>query len=117
MVPFNLRALDETIPRELGNRFGLLLLGLPVGIESPVDRLLEVRRASRRSRTPTRARSPTASSPRWARRRAVEARLIDFFTAKATMVITNVPGPREPSALAGAPLGRARLGAGSGSLG
>ncbi len=36
LVPFNLRPLDQPLPRELGNRFGLVLLGLPVGIEDPL---------------------------------------------------------------------------------
>ena len=31
MVPFNLRPLDQPVPRELGNKFGLVLLPLPVG--------------------------------------------------------------------------------------
>ena len=44
LVPFNLRPLDQPLPRELGNRFGLVLLGLPVGIEDPVERLAEVKR-------------------------------------------------------------------------
>src|SRR5690606_32013060 len=38
MVPFNLRPLDEPLPRDLGNRFGLLLLALPVGLQSAVAR-------------------------------------------------------------------------------
>ena len=44
LVPFNLRPLDEPLPRELGNRFGLVLLGLPVGVDDPVERTLEVKR-------------------------------------------------------------------------
>ena len=44
LVPFNLRPLDQPLPRELGNRFGLVLLGLPVGIEDPLARLAEVKR-------------------------------------------------------------------------
>ena len=31
-VPFNLRPLDQPLPSELGNRFGLVLLRLPLGI-------------------------------------------------------------------------------------
>ena len=34
----------------------------------------------------------------------LEARLIDFFTAKGSMVLTNVPGPRRRLSLAGTPL-------------
>jgi hypothetical protein len=34
----------------------------------------------------------------------VEARLIDYFSAKGSMVLTNVPGPRARLSVAGAPL-------------
>jgi hypothetical protein len=34
----------------------------------------------------------------------LEARLIDFFSAKGSMVLTNVPGPRHHLSLAGTPL-------------
>jgi diacylglycerol O-acyltransferase / wax synthase len=44
MVPYNLREPDEPLPRELGNRFGLVYLTLPVGIADPADRLAEVHR-------------------------------------------------------------------------
>src|SRR5664279_4765587 len=33
---------------------------------------------------------------------AIESRLVDSFSSKATAVMTNVPGPREPVYLAGA---------------
>ena len=106
LVPFNLRPLDQPLPSELGNRFGLVLLGLPVGIEDPVERLAEVKRRmdaikhshegvftfgilSLMGRTPFQ----------------VEERLIDFFSAKGSMVLTNVPGPRKRLSLAGTPLG------------
>lgn len=35
---------------------------------------------------------------------SVEKAIIDFFTAKASAVMTNVPGPRAPLYLAGVPL-------------
>ena len=35
----------------------------------------------------------------------LEERLIDFFSAKGSMVLTNVPGPRKRLSLAGTPLG------------
>jgi len=119
MVPFNLRALEDTIPRDLGNRFGLLLLGLPVGITEPVSRLLEVRRrttAIKDSHEGAIAYGILAAMGNTPS--AVEARLIDFFTAKATMVITNVPGPREQLSLAGSPMKSVLIWApSSGSLG
>jgi diacylglycerol O-acyltransferase len=35
----------------------------------------------------------------------VESRVIDFFSAKASLVLTNVPGPVEPVRVAGARVG------------
>jgi diacylglycerol O-acyltransferase / wax synthase len=43
MVPVNLRPLDKAW--QLGNRFGLAPLVLPVGIANPVERVYAVRRA------------------------------------------------------------------------
>jgi WS/DGAT C-terminal domain len=43
-VPYNLRPLDGPLPRELGNRFGLVYLTLPPGIADPAERLAEVHR-------------------------------------------------------------------------
>ena len=44
MVPFNLRPLDQPVPRELGNKFGLVFLPLPVGTSGSYRRLVEVHR-------------------------------------------------------------------------
>ena len=41
MVPVNLRPLDEAW--QLGNRFGLAPLVLPIGIENPIERVYAVR--------------------------------------------------------------------------
>jgi diacylglycerol O-acyltransferase len=111
LVPFNLRPLDEPLSSELGNRFGLVLLGLPVGVEDPAARLAEVKRRmdaikdshegafsfgilSLIGRTPVQ----------------VEQRLIDFFSAKGSMVLTNVSGPRKRLSLAGTALGGVLVG-------
>ena len=61
-MPFNLRPLDRPLPRELGNRFGLVLLGLPVGIEDPVERLAEVKRRMDAIKDSHEGGSPTGSS-------------------------------------------------------
>ena len=42
MVPFNLRPLDQPVPRDLGNKFGLVFLPLPVGVSGSYRRLVEV---------------------------------------------------------------------------
>ena len=106
LVPFNLRPLDEPLPPELGNRFGLVLLGLPVGIEDPGARLAEVKRRmdaikdSHEGALSFGILSLMGSTPV-----RVERALIDFFTAKGSIVLTNVPGPRKRLSLAGTPLG------------
>ena len=106
-VPFNLRPLDQPLPSTLGNAFGLVFLTLPVGIASTRDRLLSVKAemdAIKRS-----AEGPMAygilgvmglTPP------DVEKIAIDVFAAKASMVVTNVPGPRQPLYVAGTPLAR-----------
>jgi diacylglycerol O-acyltransferase len=105
MVPFNLRSLDEPVPADLGNDFALILLELPVGSVAPAERLREV--SSRMDRIKSTHEAPIAFgilsaiglTPPW-----VEDRLIGFFTEKASLVVTNVPGPRQQLHLAGAPM-------------
>jgi WS/DGAT/MGAT family acyltransferase len=102
LVPFNLRPLDEPLPRDLGNRFGLILLELPIGIDDDVDRLLTVKegmdaiKASHEGAIAYGILGLMGRTPA-----AVERRLVDFFTSKATMVLTNVPGPRRRVSVAG----------------
>ena len=105
MVPFNLRPLDDPVPAELGNDFALILLELPVGDVAPAERLREVN--SRMAAIKDSHEAPIAFglvgaiglTPPW-----VEDRLIGFFTDKASLVVTNVPGPREPLGFAGVPV-------------
>jgi WS/DGAT/MGAT family acyltransferase len=105
MVPFNLRPLDEPVPRELGNRFGLVFLPLPVGTSGAGSRLREVHKRmqeikdSRDGAVSYGLLSLTGLTPE-----PVERRIIDLFTAKGTAVMTNVPGPREPVYFAGTPV-------------
>jgi diacylglycerol O-acyltransferase len=105
LVPFNLRPLEEPIPRELGNRFGLVFLTLPVDVAGPRERLRELTRrmaAIKRSREGLVSYAILRGIGLTPRR--VERRIIDIFTAKASAMTTNVPGPREPVYLAGTPL-------------
>jgi WS/DGAT/MGAT family acyltransferase len=105
LVPLNLRPLDEPVPDDLGNRFGLVLADLPVDVEDEIDRLWEVnRRMGEIKRSDEGAitygildamgRAPTD----------VEARLIRYFSAKASMVVTNVRGPERRFSLGGEPV-------------
>jgi WS/DGAT/MGAT family acyltransferase len=103
VVPVNLRRPDAA--GRLGNRFGLVFLALPVGIEDPLDRLFEVRRRMRALKD-----SPQAVAVYqvlWAMGVApkpVFDLALRIFAAKGTAVVTNVIGPRQPIAIAGAPL-------------
>jgi diacylglycerol O-acyltransferase / wax synthase len=105
MVPFNLRPLDQPLPRELGNDFALVLLALPVGIDDRERRLREVKtrmdaiKSSHEGPIAYGVLSAIGLTPPW-----VEDRLIGFFSDKASAVVTNVPGPRETVYLAGTPV-------------
>ena len=105
LVPFNLRPRDEPLPRELGNRFGLVLLGLPVGIEDRLERTLEVKRRMDAIKHGHEGAISYGILELMGRTPAmVEGRLIDYFSAKGSMVLTNVPGPRHHLSVAGTPL-------------
>jgi diacylglycerol O-acyltransferase / wax synthase len=105
LVPFNLRPLEEPIPRALGNRFGLVFLTLPVDVAGTRERLRELGRRmaaikdSREGPVSYAILQGIGMTPR-----RVERRIIDIFTAKASAMTTNVPGPREVVYMAGAPL-------------
>jgi diacylglycerol O-acyltransferase len=105
LVPFNLRPLEEPIPRGLGNRFGLVFLTLPVDVAGARERLRELTR--RMAAIKSSREGPVAyvilkgigMTPH-----RVERRIIDIFTAKASAMTTNVPGPREVVYMAGSPV-------------
>ena len=105
MVPFNLRPLDEPVPQELGNRFGLVFLPLPVGVSGSLRRLIEVHkrrgeiRQSREGPVSYGLLSAIGSAPE-----PVERRIIDLFTGRGTAVVSNVPGPAQPVYMAGVPV-------------
>jgi diacylglycerol O-acyltransferase / wax synthase len=105
MVPFNLRPLDKPLPRDLGNDFALILLALPVGVDDRGARLRDVKmhmdaiKDSHEGPIAYGILSAIGATPA-----QVEDRLIGFFSDKASAVVTNVPGPREPVFLAGTPV-------------
>jgi diacylglycerol O-acyltransferase / wax synthase len=105
MVPVNLR--DPKKWRELGNKFGLVPLLLPVGIESPIARVFEVRKRMSELKTSYQAVLAMALlgvvglAPR-----TLQKQTLDFLARKATTVMTNVPGPQQPLYMAGARIRR-----------
>jgi len=105
VVPFNLRPLDQPVPRELGNKFGLVFLPLPVGVSGSYRRLIEVHKRmseikeSREGPVSYGLLSATGLTPE-----PVERKIVDLFTGKGTAIVTNVPGPTKPVYLAGVPV-------------
>jgi diacylglycerol O-acyltransferase / wax synthase len=105
MVPFNLRPLDQPVPRQLGNKFGLVFLPLPVGVSGSYRRLVEVhRRMDEIKQSRDGAMSYALLSVTGLAPEPVERRVVDLFSAKGTAVMTNVPGPTAPVYLAGTPI-------------
>lgn len=105
MVPVNLRPPERPVAPELGNDFALILLELPVGELPTPERLrrvashMEAIKGSHEAPISFGLLNAMGMAPPW-----VEDRLIGFFTEKASMVVTNVPGPREPLEFAGVPI-------------
>ena len=92
MVPVNLRPLEKA--HQLGNRFGLVPLVLPIGIANPVERLFAVRERMAQlkgSYQPLLAFGLLAVAGLLIK--PVQAALLNLFAKKATAVMTNVPGP------------------------
>jgi WS/DGAT/MGAT family acyltransferase len=101
LVPVNLRPPDD--PVQLGNRFGLVFANLYVGIRDPMERLRATHDAMLKLKT---SAEPLVSYALLATMGSVipilEEEAIDLFTRKASLVVSNVPGPREPLRLCGA---------------
>jgi len=103
LIPVNLRPPGHE--HRLGNRFGLVALTLPLGIENPLRRLAEVRsrmealKGSYQAPVTLGVLSIVGLAPR-----VVQTQLLDLLAKKATAVMTNVPGPQQPLFMAGAKL-------------
>ncbi len=103
MVPVNLRPLDKAW--QLGNRFGLAPLTLPVGIANPIERVYAVRRRMAQlkgSYQPLLAFAVLAMSGLFIK--PVQDAVLGLFAKKATAVMTNVPGPAVPLKFCGSTL-------------
>ena len=100
LVPVNLRPLEEAW--QLGNRFGLVPLLVPVGTANPLQRLRIVHErmsALKRSYQPLLAYGILGVSGLLVQRG--QQALSGLFLDKTTAVMTNVPGPRESVRLCG----------------
>lgn len=103
LVPIDLRSAASA--PELGNYFGILALELPVGIESPLDRVLEVHRRMEKLKS---SYEPSVTLGLLAALgnlpQTVQDQAFDLLLSRASMVMTNVPGPQQPRYLAGCEL-------------
>lgn len=103
MVPVNLRPLDKAW--QLGNRFGLAPLVLPIGINNPVARTYAVHQRMNElkgSYQPLLAFAVLAMSGLFIK--PVQDAVLGMFAKKATAVMTNVPGPAVPLKFCGSTL-------------
>lgn len=100
MVPFNLRPLEDAW--KLGNRFGLVPLVLPIGIDHPIERLGAVRArmdALKGGYTPVLVFGLLAVAGLLVK--PAQDALLNLFAKKTTAVMTNVPGPRQALQMCG----------------
>ena len=103
MVPVNLRPLEKAW--QLGNRFGLAPLVLPIGIENPIERAYAVRRRMselKESYQPLLAFAVLSVAGLMIK--PVQDAILGMFAKKATAVMTNVPGPAVPLKFCGSTL-------------
>ncbi len=102
MVPVNLREPSALDLDNLGNQFGLVFLDLPVGVEDPFKRIAVLKqRMDAIKRTPEALVAFGILSVIGTTPVGVEKTINRLFGMKATAVMTNVPGPREPIYLMG----------------
>ena len=94
LVPVNLRPSEDAC--QLGNRFGLVFLDLPIGIANPIERLYVVRanmESLKGSFQPVIALGILAAMG--AGPQLLQEHLLAMLAKNATAVMTNVPGPAQ----------------------
>ena len=100
-IPVNLRTGQEA--DELGNRFGLVFLDIPLAAAQPIDRLnLVKQRMGAIKRSPQAPLSLGLLGLIGALPGALQPAAVDFFGSKASLVLSNVPGPTRRRFIAGA---------------
>ena len=100
MVPVNLRPPSQA--DELGNRFGLIYLALPIGERDPAERLqLVKRRMDAIKKTPEPFVAFQILNALGLAPAEVASFVVDMFGSKSTAVMTNVVGPKQPVYFAG----------------
>jgi len=104
VVPVNLRPLDKPIST-LGNKFGLVLVSLPVGEPNLLQRFQKVRHSMEELKKSPQAKvfygmlSVLGKGPS-----KLEQTALEVLSKNASAVMTNVPGPKKSLFLAGSRL-------------
>lgn len=100
VIPIDLRAPGREL--DLGNVFGLVFLGMPVGLGDPLERLRTVKeRMDALKQSGEAVFYYSLLNVFGVTPRQVEDLAVAYFGTKATAVFTNVIGPRETIYLAG----------------
>jgi len=102
-LPVNLRS--DADSQKLGNRFGLVFLPVPIGIRHPLERLYAVHASMQSLKGSSQALatlgllSLVGNLPA-----ALEDPAVELFTAKASLVASNLRGPTRPVRIGGIPI-------------
>ena len=105
MLPVNLRPLEDAV--KLGNHFGLVVLSLPLGLKTPRERMMAVkRRMDNLKNSPEAIVGYTLLEAMGMTPTEVENLAVQFFAMKSSLVLTNVPGPRQKLYFAGSAIER-----------
>ena len=102
-VPVNLRADDDLVAT--GNRFGLIFIRLPLGVDDSEERLRLIQQEMRAVKSSGEAVVALGVLRMMGRTPlSVERAVLNFLTRKCSAVVTNVAGPRRPLYMAGSKL-------------
>lgn len=102
MIPVSLKPMDANLPKDLGNHFAVVLLPMPLGVDDTRELV------SQMTDRMTRIKNSAEPAIAYGLQKAVGGlpltlaeSVTDLVAEKTVGVLTNVPGPRAPMALAG----------------
>ncbi len=101
-VPVNLRQGEQEQSKALGNQFGTIFVPLPVGLDSPLDRLFQLRKDTALLKSsPQPVMSFGMLYAAGLLPRSIQQNVLNLYSNKVSAVLSNVPGTRERRYLAG----------------
>ena len=102
-VPVNMRPPGDLQPA-LGNRFGLVFVELPIGIRHPLERLYAVHAVMQKLKSSPQALVVLGLLSAIGNLPAAVEPAIALFSAKASLVASNLPGPATALHICGVPV-------------